>query len=73
MKHGGLIFNMDAVLVCLLAAVVLQERTEPENPSAQNENGSQAHAGDEASAAPRTPKTSRASEGKRCRNALFKY
>lgn len=58
---------MYAVLVCFLAAVVLRKRTEPENLSAQNENGSQTRAGDKASASPRTLKTSRASKGKDAR------
>lgn len=58
---------MDAVLVCFLAAVVLQKRTEPENLPAQSENGSQTQAGDKASASPRTLKTSRASKGKDAR------
>lgn len=62
MKHGGLIFNMDAVLVCFLAAVVLQKRGEPENLSAQSEDGSQTQ--DKASASPRTLKTSKGKDAR---------
>lgn len=54
--------NTYAVLVCFLAAVVHQKRTEPKNLSAQREDGSQTHG--KASASPRTLKTSEAKDAR---------